>query len=88
MGVGVYLLEACRQSPVHDRKIADDVKRAVLMRDKRSCQKCGWSHKEWDRADPRYLELHHIEHHVDGGDNDKDNLLTVCTVCHDKIHKS
>ena len=71
-----------------DLCIADAVKRAVFRRDKRKCQKCGWSHNEWDRSDPRHLELHHIKHHAKGGDNSQENLLTVCTICHDKIHKA
>jgi hypothetical protein len=86
--VGVYLLEADRQSPEHDRCIPDPVKRSVLRRDKYTCKKCGWSHKEWNRSDPRHLELHHIEHHVDGGGNTEENLLTVCTICHDEMHRS
>ena len=27
-----------------------------------------------------------MEHHVDGGENVEDNLIVVCTVCHDVIH--
>ena len=86
LDVGVYLLEADRQSPVHDRVIPDPVKRKVLRRDKYTCQKCGWSHDMWNRSDPRHLELHHKKHHVDGGKNDEENLITICTVCHDEIH--
>lgn len=85
--VGVYLLEADRQSPEHDRHIPDSVKRQVLRRDGYQCKKCGWSHKEWNRSDPRHIELHHIKHHIKGGKNTEDNLLTVCTVCHDDIHR-
>ena len=85
--IGVYLLEADRQSPEHDRLIPDPVKREVLRRDKYKCKNCGWSHKEWNRSDPRHLELHHIQFHADGGQNIEENLLTVCTVCHDEIHR-
>ena len=86
LNVGVYLLEADRQSPEHDRNIPDRVKREVLRRDSYQCQKCEWSHKEWNRSDPRHLELHHIKPHVEGGENIEENLLTVCSVCHDEIH--
>jgi len=86
--VGVYLLEADRQSPEHDRNIPDAVKREVLRRDGYECKKCGWSHKEWNRSDPRHLELHHIQPHAKGGENTAGNLLTVCTVCHDTIHRN
>ena len=85
--VGVYLLEADRQSPEHDRHIPDQVKREVLRRDGYKCTVCIWSHSEWNRSDPRHLELHHKKHHAKGGDNTEGNLITVCTVCHDEIHR-
>lgn len=85
--VGMYLLEADRQSPEHDRRIPDPVKRDVLRRDNYKCTVCQWSHDEWNRSDPRHLELHHKKHHAQGGDNTEDNLMTVCTVCHDGIHR-
>jgi hypothetical protein len=84
--IGTYLLEQDRQSPPHDRIIPDPVRRSVLVRDKYSCKKCGWNHTMWNVADPRHLEIHHVEHHAHGGKNTKENLLTVCTVCHDRIH--
>ena len=87
LGVGVYVLQADRQSPEHDRSIPDDVRREVLRRDGYKCKKCGWSHDEWNPSDPRHLELHHIKHHVKGGENVEGNLQTLCTVCHDKVHR-
>ena len=86
LSVSVYVLEADRQSPEHDRRIPDPVRRAVLRRDEYTCQHCDWAHDLWNRSDPRHLELHHMEHHVDGGENVEDNLIVVCTVCHDVIH--
>lgn len=86
LDVGIYLLEADRQSPEHDRQIKDAVKRDVLRRDGYKCIKCNWSHKEWNRSDPRHLELHHVKPHAKGGGNSKENLITLCTVCHDDIH--
>jgi len=87
LGVGVYLLQADRQSPEHDRSIPDDVRREVLRRDGYKCKACGWSHDEWNPSDPRHLELHHIKHHLRGGANVKENLKTLCNVCHDKVHR-
>ena len=87
LNIGVYVLEADRQSPEHDRHISDPVKRSVLRRDSYSCRKCGWSHNEWNRSDPRHLELHHVKPHVEGGENTEENLITLCTVCHDEIHR-
>lgn len=85
--IGVYVLEQDRQSPAHDRSIPDPVRRAVLVRDGYACRKCGWSHGRWNPSDPRHLELHHCEHHAAGGANTEENLITVCTVCHDDIHR-
>jgi len=87
LGVGVYVLQADRQSPEHDRHIPDDVRREVLRRDRYRCLECDWSHEEWNPSDPRHLELHHVKHHARGGENIKENLNTLCTVCHDKLHR-
>jgi hypothetical protein len=85
--VGIYLLEADRQSPEHDRYIPDPVKRQVLKRDGYQCSKCSWSHNDWNRSDPRHLELHHKKPHVKGGENTEGNLITLCTICHDAMHR-
>lgn len=85
--VGVYVLAEDRQAPEHDRVIPDNVRRAVLQRDDYKCQKCGWHHDKWNRSDPRHLEAHHVKQHVQGGANKEENLITVCNICHDKIHR-
>jgi hypothetical protein len=85
--VGSYVLESLRQSPEHDRQIPDEIRSAVLRRDAYKCTKCGWSHSEWNRSDPRHLELHHVVEHARGGPNITENLIAVCTVCHDAIHR-
>lgn len=85
--VGMYVLEQDRQSPAHDRNIPDPVRREVLVRDNYKCTSCGWTHKQWNASDPRHLELHHVKHHIEGGENVKENLITLCTVCHDDIHR-
>jgi len=86
--VGVYVLEEDRQAPEHDRVIPDPVRRQVLRRDRHTCTECGWSHSEWNRSDPRHLELHHVRHHADHGENIAENLVTLCTACHDGIHSN
>ncbi|MFR5760709.1 MAG: HNH endonuclease [Oscillospiraceae bacterium] len=41
-----------------------------------------------NRDDPRkMLELHHKQQHKDGGENTVENLITLCNVCHDAIHR-
>lgn len=84
--VGTYLLELDRQAPVHDRRIPDAIRGAVLRRDHFTCQECGWTIDEYNRADPRILELHHKIHHAKGGDNTESNLITLCNICHDELH--
>lgn len=84
--IGIYVLEEDRQSPEHDRRIPEGEYRKVLSRDQYRCQDCGWTHEKWNRSDPRHLEVHHVRPHVDKGTNTDDNLITLCTVCHDIRH--
>lgn len=84
--VGVYVLVDDHQDPPHDRAIKDNVRRRVLQRDEYTCQRCGWNQKQWDPADPRHLEVHHLQHHARGGSNEADNLITYCNICHDDVH--
>ncbi len=86
--VGVYVLEEDRQAYEHDRAIPDAVRVQVLTRDNFSCVECGWNRSMLSPDDPRkMLELHHIKHHKDGGENTVDNLITLCNVCHDGKHR-
>ena len=85
--IGSYVLEQDRQSPAHDRRIPDPVRRAVLVRDRHRCKECGWHHALWNPSDPRHLELHHVKRHVSGGENIAENLATLCTACHDEVHR-
>jgi len=88
--VGFYILEHDRQAEPHDRRIPDDVRVAVLQRDSFACQAkgCGWSRDQAAPDDPRrFLELHHIEHHAAGGENITENLISLCNVHHDALHR-
>ena len=86
--VGVYVLEEDRQALPHDRHIPDAVRVAVLQRDGYQCVQCGWNRAMLSRDDPRkILELHHRQHHKDKGPNTVENLITLCNVHHDEIHK-
>ncbi|MEQ1977237.1 HNH endonuclease [Xenorhabdus sp. SGI240] len=88
LAVGAYLLEEDRQAEVHDRRIPDPVRVNVLERDHHTCRNCHWSHARKTANDPRtFLELHHIEYHADGGENTLANLITLCNVCHDEVHR-
>jgi len=84
--LGVYVLEMDRQSPRDDRRIPDTLRGEVLRRDGSKCVKCGWHPSDWNKADPRNLELHHKIPHKEGGKTEADNLATLCNVCHDVVH--
>lgn len=85
---GEYVLEVAeRVGKPHDRNIPKAVEEAVYARDNNTCRIDGWNREKWTREDPRFLELHHIEHHVQGGPNTPANLIVVCNRCHDDIHR-
>ncbi|WP_426041690.1 HNH endonuclease [Brevundimonas sp. TWP2-3-4b1] len=85
--VGSYVLDEDKQAPEHDRQIPDDVRVEVLERDGFACRQCGWTREQLRPEDPRkFLELHHLEHHKDGGANTAGNLVTLCNVHHDQVH--
>ena len=88
LDVGEYLLEEDRQAEEHDRKIPDEVRVKVLERDSFCCTTCGWRREDLSRDDPRkFLELHHLTNHAKGGENSFENLVTLCNVHHDQVHK-
>ena len=85
---GVYVLESNRQAPMHDQRIPDPVRVNVLKRDGFKCVECGWSREQMTADDPRQLlELHHKIAHAEGGENEAGNLITLCNVCHDAVHR-
>jgi hypothetical protein len=87
LAVGQYVLESAdRISQPHDRKIPSDVQAAVYSRDQHSCQSCGWNHARSRPGDPRILELHHVQQHAAGGPNSLENLVVLCSRCHDELH--
>jgi len=85
--MGEYVLESTKRvSEPHDRKIPFEIQKAVYERDNNTCQCCGWIHDNWTKSDPRILELHHLIEHVKGGKNTMNNLVVLCSKCHDKLH--
>ena len=51
----------------------------ILHRDNFKCQLCGKTHTK--------LEVHHIIFRSKGGTNDENNLITLCSECHKKLHE-
>jgi len=84
---GEYVLQALdRFADEHDCHIPEDDQRAVYERDCNRCRLCGWGRDMWTRQNPRYLELHHIVEHRNRGPNTRDNLIVLCSKCHDDVH--
>lgn len=86
---GTYVLKVDRQDEPHDRHISDLTRREVLKRDHERCRwhGCGWP-VGFPASDSRFLELHHVVAHVSGGSNEEDNLVTLCNLHHDEVHRS
>lgn len=86
--VGYYVLSEDKQDSAHDRHIRTEDRIAALDRDGGQCVVCGWPTNKSEGDNMRNsLELHHITHHVKGGSNLIDNLVTLCNVHHDQIHR-
>lgn len=88
--VGVYVLAGTEQAPEHDRRISELVRREVMKRDNYACRwrGCGWPIGYDTEHDRRFLEAHHIEHHAAGGANSTENLVTLCNLHHDEVHRT
>ena len=85
--MGEYVLESSdRIAQPHDRQIPFDVQKKVYERDENQCRLCSWNHSKWKRNDAGILELHHVEYHANGGQNNTDNLIVLCSKCHDNLH--
>jgi 5-methylcytosine-specific restriction endonuclease McrA len=52
--------------------------RAVLKRDHWRCRSCGMRSG---------LHCHHVVFRSQGGEDTKENLCTLCSSCHDGVHK-
>lgn len=60
------------------RAVPKDLREQILERDNFRCQSCG---------EDNHLQVHHIKHRCDGGNNSPDNLITLCEKCHYEMHK-
>jgi 5-methylcytosine-specific restriction endonuclease McrA len=56
------------------------IRRKVLARDRHCCRAPGCGHT-------KFLEVHHIRSRADGGGNDLENLITLCSACHRLGHE-
>lgn len=82
-----YVLDSSKRvAEPHDRHIDFEVQKQVYERDHNACRLCGWNRERWNRDDPRILELHHVMEHARSGANTANNLIVLCSRCHDDIH--
>ncbi|MEN8007670.1 MAG: HNH endonuclease [Candidatus Krumholzibacteriota bacterium] len=56
------------------------IRREVLARDRHHCRRKGCHHT-------RFLDIHHIVPRSAGGNNDPENLVTLCPACHALCHE-
>lgn len=54
-----------------------EIRSKILLRDHFRCQECGYY---------KHLEVHHIIPKSKGGGDNPENLVTLCTECHGKVH--
>lgn len=57
-------------------RLDENIRKAVILRDKCKCMECGKTHCR--------LEVHHIKPRRLSGSNTLDNLITLCSDCHQK----
>jgi hypothetical protein len=60
------------------KAIPPKTRAAVLLRDGHKCTRCGATED---------LHLHHLVLVSEGGDNEADNLVTLCRGCHADVHR-
>lgn len=62
------------------RTIPPSTRRDVLARDRYRCQAPGC-------RNTRFLEVHHLQSRANGGNNKPENLITLCSRCHQLWHE-
>ncbi len=73
----------CRVSRPGERNtssIPPATRRQVMANARHKCQRPGCNHT-------RYLEVHHKTPRSQGGTNDSDNLICLCSACHRLVHE-
>ncbi len=55
----------------------ESLRQQILRRDGWRCQSCGAMSN---------LEVHHREFRSDSGADSEENLITLCTTCHARVH--
>jgi len=56
----------------------ESLRQLVLLRDGWRCQSCGTMSN---------LEVHHREFRSHSGEDSEENLITLCSACHARVHR-
>lgn len=64
------------------------VRRRVLDRDGHACRFCGTTDDEHRQEHDAGLHVHHIIPEADGGEDEPENLITVCCRCHRTLEET
>jgi len=64
------------------RQISEEEKICVFGR-RQECDRCGCPLRDYKSA-----EYHHKIRHTDGGKSEIENIMILCTECHDAIHRN
>jgi len=67
----------------YSRQISEEEKITLYNRANGRCEKCSFKFKDY--KEPEY---HHVELYSNGGQSTLNNLLVLCTACHDDIHRN
>lgn len=79
-----YMIEELKLTPLDiNRQITDEEKITAYAKANNCCEKCGKRFKDYKEA-----EYHHIELYSNGGKTEIDNIMVLCTKCHDDIHRN
>lgn len=62
-----------------NNKDYDLIRKAVIKRDNGICAHCGMIGD---------LQVHHLIYRANGGNDELDNLISLCVICHYDVHKN
>src|SRR5205823_889888 len=79
-----YIMLSLERLPPYER-LKPAVWSAVIQRDRRTCQHCGWTPTAGPSQGRKCLEVHHRDPQRARPEdvNDPANLVTLCNTCHD-----
>lgn len=78
-----YMIEELQLKELDEnRQISDEEKIAAYNKANMCCERCGKAFKDYKDA-----EYHHVDLYCEGGPTSLENIMVLCTECHDEIHR-